>query len=121
MRRLTNHTVSQSVPANIITAIGGIAKSFVGDLVDRALDVQIEWLAAEIKRGDGAPVSHDALAKDRIEQRNRGPLTPDHIREALRRYKKDNEGASAGFLGLSLQANGRENVAAKTGGKKLFR
>ncbi|KAE9977725.1 hypothetical protein EG328_001852 [Venturia inaequalis] len=121
VRKLTNHTVSQSVPANIITAIGGIAKSFVGDLVDRALDVQIEWLAATTETWEGGPVAHDPAVKARIEQKNRGPLTPDHIREALRRYKKDNEGASAGFLGLSLEANGRENVAAKTGRKKLFR
>lgn len=109
------------MPANIITAIGGIAKSFVGDLVERALDVQIEWLAAEIKTANGEPVAHDAATKERIKQENRGALTPDHIREALRRYKKDKEGSSSGFLGLSLQANGRENVAAKTGGKRLFR
>jgi transcription initiation factor TFIID subunit 11 len=121
VRRLTNHTVSQSVPANIITAIGGIAKSFVGDLVDRALDVQIEWLAAEDKMPTGEAMPEDAVIKERTKQENRGPLTPDHIREALRRYKKDNEGSSSGFLGLSLQANGRENVAAKTGGRRLFR
>lgn len=109
------------MPANIITAIGGIAKSFVGDLVDRALDVQVEWLAAEDKLPTGETIPEDAAMKEKTKQENRGPLTPDHIREALRRYKKDNEGSSSGFLGLSLQANGRENVAAKTGGKRLFR
>jgi transcription initiation factor TFIID subunit 11 len=48
-----------------------------------------------------------------------GPLTPDHLREALRRYKKDREGAATGFLGLSLE--GRENAAGRMGGRKLFR
>jgi transcription initiation factor TFIID subunit 11 len=41
------------------------------------------------------------------------------LREALRRYKKDREGGSAGFLGLSGQ--GMEKAAARVNGKKLFR
>jgi transcription initiation factor TFIID subunit 11 len=121
IRRLVNHTVSQSVPASIITAVSAYTKSFIGDIVDRAIDVQIEWQACEDKLPTGEPVKDDVATKERTKPDNRGPLTPDHIREALRRYKKDREGASAGFLGLSLQANGRENVAAKTGGKRLFR
>ena len=49
----------------------------------------------------------------------RGPLTPDHLREALRRYKKDKEGGGVGFQGLSL--HGRENVAVRMGGRRLFK
>ena len=37
-----------------------------------------------------------------VHERDRGPLTPDHLREALRRYKKDREGGGAGFMGMSL-------------------
>lgn len=54
-----------------------------------------------------------------IQEIDRGPLTPDHLREAVRRYKKDREGGSAGFVGRSL--HGVERTAARTGGKRLFR
>ena len=53
-----------------------------------------------------------------IEEPDRGPLLPDHLREALRRYKKRRSGA-VGFTGLSLE--GRENTASKVGGRRLFR
>ncbi|RMY78309.1 hypothetical protein D0863_00787 [Hortaea werneckii] len=58
------------------------------------------------------------LGKD-IEECDRGPLLPDHLREALRRYKKKRAGGAVGFTGMSLE--GRENTAAKTGGRRLFR
>lgn len=70
-----------------------------------------------------SPVQAPALKKDQtcadLMGDELGPLTPDHLREALRRYKKDREGNATGFLGLSLE--GRENSAAKLGGRRLFR
>lgn len=54
-----------------------------------------------------------------IAECDRGPLLPDHLREALRRYKKRRAGGPVGFTGLSLE--GRENTAPRMGGKKLFR
>ena len=56
-----------------------------------------------------------------ISECDRGPLLPDHLREALRRYKKRRGGGSVGFTGLSLE--GRENTAAGMGGggRRLFR
>lgn len=61
----------------------------------------------------------DAPLSERLAERDRGPLTPDHLREALRRYKKDREGGAMGFLGLSLE--GRERTAGRMGGRRLFR
>ena len=58
-------------------------------------------------------------SKLNVDERDRGPLTPDHLREALRRYKKDREGGSAGFQGLSML--GREPTASRAGGKRLLR
>jgi len=121
VRRLTNHTVSQSVPVSIITTITAYSKVFIGELIEKARDIQLEWQACENELPTREAIDPNAPIKDRTKEENRGPLTPDHIREALRRYKKDREGGSAGFLGLSLQANGRENVAARAGGRKLFR
>ncbi|KAK3117473.1 hypothetical protein LTR53_001160 [Teratosphaeriaceae sp. CCFEE 6253] len=57
-----------------------------------------------------------------IEECDRGPLLPEHLREALRRYKKRQAGSGAvGFTGLSLE--GSQNTAAKMGGggRRLFK
>ncbi|GAB7360712.1 hypothetical protein MBLNU230_g0589t1 [Neophaeotheca triangularis] len=48
-----------------------------------------------------------------IHEADRGPLTPDHLREALRRYKRRTAGGVVGFTGLSLQ--GREGSAKDIG------
>ena len=123
--QITNQTLSQSVTAPIITTINGYTKVFIGELLERARDVQLQWLAATPTLPTGEPnpayqvLSSPSSTGSRVEERDRGPLTPDHLREALRRYKKDREGGSAGFQGASMQ--GKERVAARTGGKRLFR
>lgn len=52
----------------------------------------------------------------------RGPLTPDHLREAMRRIKMERAGG-VGLLGLGrLQhSSGQERFGFKTGGRRLFR
>ncbi|KAB2576754.1 putative ankyrin-like protein [Lasiodiplodia theobromae] len=67
----------------------------------------------------GKPIPPDTPLSERLAERDRGPLTPDHLREALRRYKKDREGGAMGFLGLSLE--GRERTAGRMGGRRLFK
>jgi transcription initiation factor TFIID subunit 11 len=119
VRKLINHTLSQSVPVSILMTVNGYTKVFISELVERARDVQLEWLAAAEKLPTDEAVPETAPLKERIKIEDRGPLTPDHVREAYRRYKKDREGGCAGLLGLSLL--GRESTAAKTGGRKLFR
>jgi transcription initiation factor TFIID subunit 11 len=56
---------------------------------------------------------------------HRGQLLPSHLREALRRYKRDGEGGGVGFSGLSLGNLGvRGSVtwsAGSVGGRRLFR
>ncbi|KAF2637254.1 histone-fold-containing protein [Massarina eburnea CBS 473.64] len=64
-------------------------------------------------------VPKETTLQDRLKESDKGPLTPDHLREALRRYKRDREGDGAGFAGLSLE--GQERTLARTGGKRLFR
>ena len=54
-----------------------------------------------------------------IQECDRGPLLPDHLREALRRYKKGARGGGAGFTGYSLE--GKTGTAARMGGRRLFR
>lgn len=55
---------------------------------------------------------------------HRGQLLPDHIREALRRYKRDGEGGGTGMSGLSqpmMGARGAFTWQAGPGGRRLFR
>jgi transcription initiation factor TFIID subunit 11 len=123
VRRLANQTLSQSVPASVVTTINSYTKVFVGEIVDRAREVQKEWLAAAEKLPTGEK-NEEAFGKDgegepMVRERDRGPLLPDHLREALRRYKHDRFGGTVGFTGISLE--GRESAAVRNGGRRLFR
>lgn len=64
-------------------------------------------------------VDKDKGLKERLQEEDKGPLTPAHLREALRRYKRDREGGGAGVAGMSLE--GVERTMARTGGRRLFR
>ncbi|KAF1971300.1 hypothetical protein BU23DRAFT_185761 [Bimuria novae-zelandiae CBS 107.79] len=64
-------------------------------------------------------IPRDVSLQDRLKEEDKGPLTPAHLREALRRYKRDRDGGGAGFAGLSLE--GPERTLARTGGRRLFR
>ncbi|KAI9850958.1 MAG: hypothetical protein M1838_004743 [Thelocarpon superellum] len=105
VRKITNQTLSQSVSEVVVKTINGFTKVFIGELMEIAREVQGEWMAAEA----GEPVP----------EKDRGPLLPDHLREALRRYKKHKEGGGAGLQGLSLVA--MNGYPSATGGKRLFR
>lgn len=61
----------------------------------------------------------DATLEERLKQTDKGPLMPSHLREALRRYKRDRDGGGAGFAGMSLE--GVERTMTRTGGKRLFK
>lgn len=119
IRKLVNHTLSQSVPQSVVAAINAYTKVFLGDVIEEARRIQIEWQAVDLKFPDGTEVPDDADLKDRIKPEWRGPLTPDHLREAVRRMKKDRIGGAGGFMGVSL--TGKERTAAKMGGRRLFR
>ena len=45
--QITNQTVSQSVPPNVITTINGYTKTFIGLLIERAREVQEQWASLE--------------------------------------------------------------------------
>lgn len=56
---------------------------------------------------------------------HRSQLLPQHIREALRRYRRDGEGGGVGFSGLSLGSQGLRGSfvwsGRAAGGRRLFR
>lgn len=53
VRRLVNQTLSQSVPANVVTVVQAYTKMFAGILIEGAREVQSEWMAVESQRADG--------------------------------------------------------------------
>ena len=72
---------------------------------------------------DGFPneTTQSVSSQPRRKSQQLGPLTPDHIREALRRYKRNGEGGGSGFAGLSLELGLPGAAVARLGGKRLFR
>ncbi|KAF6218858.1 hypothetical protein HO133_005401 [Letharia lupina] len=47
VRKITNQTVSQSVPPNVITTINGYTKTFIGTLIERAREIQEQYASLE--------------------------------------------------------------------------
>ena len=148
LKRIVNQTVSQSVTALPLIAIGAYSKYFVGEIVTRALDVQKEWaqafdarIASEQaekaakdaekgnKEGGEKSDEHKKLEEqknDFVPNPHKGGLLPGHLREALRRYKGDGEGGGVGFGSTSLgwmghQGAGAWRVGNGAGGRRLFR
>jgi transcription initiation factor TFIID subunit 11 len=117
--QLINHILSQSVPPSVVVTVMGSTKVLLGELIERGRGIQAEWQATSETFPSGKSVPDDTSLDDRTKVADRGPLTPDHIREALRRYKRDREGGSAGYLGASLR--GTEVTAARAGNRRLFR
>lgn len=151
IRRLVNATVSQSVPSSVVTAVRSVTKYFLTDLITSAQTIQDEWIAAnqEPQTEDNKPWPGMVLARGEPEvaelyekqkslaipewepetadhilrEPPKGPLQPDHLREAWRRYKVSVQSKTAGALDLwhTQQGTGVERFPARTGGKRLFK
>ena len=157
LKRIVNSTVSQSVTAMPLVAIGAYTKYFAGEIVTRACDVQREYakswdeareaedkaaresgveLPEPVELGRNSAIGSLAQARERaalLKKRDvdrvnphKGGLLPDHLREALRRYKADGEGGGVGFEGHSLGMLGTTGgavwkVGNGLGGRRLFR
>jgi transcription initiation factor TFIID subunit 11 len=108
--QIVNQTLSQSAPASVILAVKSVAKIFAGEMIEGARKVQNEWIGADDLLKDGIrknmqklPTPPDDIRQEIMEEEKnlpRGPLEPDHLREALRRYKTKGEGGMVGQLGL---------------------
>lgn len=149
LRRIVNHALSQSVPASVVTTINGFTKVYAGEIIEKARTVQAQWADAhdqsaraefdeQQKLANSTTTESDATIKQEPGTQSqsprafvpppnphRGQLLPAHLREALRRYKRDGEGGGVGFSGLSMGNLGvRGSVtwnAGGVGGRRIFR
>lgn len=76
--------------------------------------------AAAEKSDENMP---DASQQEKERDDRRGPLRPEHLREALRRYKMSFEGGGVGMqlIWHQQQQNGVERFPTRTGGRRIFR
>ncbi|CZR56459.1 related to transcription initiation factor IID beta chain [Phialocephala subalpina] len=127
MEQIVNQTLSQSVPPNVILAIKSAAKIFAGEIIEGARKVQTEWvevnadLQNEIQMPTPPAETNTPVEKEK--EKRRGPLLPDHLREAFRRHMLEGDGGLVGELGLWQHQNvsGVERFGTKIGGKRLFK
>ncbi|KAK4139523.1 hTAFII28-like protein conserved region-domain-containing protein [Dichotomopilus funicola] len=150
---LVNATISQSVAENVVIGMRAVAKVFIGDVIESARRVQGEWIEKLDEKQTDLPSPLPTIAptpdvsgeadtqpaeatttdaaetKDTRDTRNsevndrRGPLRPEHLREAVRRYRKGFEGGGVGMQWVyhQQQQGGVERFPTRTGGRRLFR
>ncbi|KAK1750512.1 transcription initiation factor TFIID-like protein [Echria macrotheca] len=138
VRRLVNATISQSVTENVVIGMRAVAKVFIGDLIEGARRVQGEWIENTGEKQTDLPTPPESTVpspggedtQETTDQRpepvkddRRGPLRPEHLREAMRRYKKGFEGGGVGMQWIwnQQQQNGVERFPSRTGGRRIFR
>ncbi|CRK41313.1 Transcription initiation factor TFIID subunit 11 like protein [Verticillium longisporum] len=130
VKRVVNATVSQSVPPTVTLAIKSVSKYFIGELIEKAISVQGEWMNATGEKQSEVefpPQNTDPTVRGDInrlsEKDKRGPLRPEHLREAWRQYKMSGESGWVGTQGLwhEQQSDGVERFPVRTGGKRIFK
>jgi transcription initiation factor TFIID subunit 11 len=111
------------VPASVILAVKSVAKIFAGEIIESARKVQLQWLEASGESQTGLQSPPPSDNDDPERERPRGPLTADHLREALRRYKLERKSGNVGLMGLARQqmSNGTERFGLKAMGKRLLK
>ncbi|TDZ38256.1 Transcription initiation factor TFIID subunit 11 [Colletotrichum spinosum] len=129
VKRVVNATVSQSVPPNVALAVKSVSKLFIGDLIERAREVQGQWIENTGEKQSDMPTpppstnGDDGEPKQLHKEDKRGPLRPDHLREAWRRYKMSGDRGWVGMQGLwhEQQSSGVERFPVRTGGRRVFK
>lgn len=104
----------------MILAVRSVAKIFIGEMIEGARRVQTQWLETDEELKTLLPTPPTEPGEEKV---LRGPLLPDHLREAYRRHKLSGEDSLVGQLGLwQLQASsGVERFGIRSGGKRLFK
>lgn len=119
--QIVNQTLSQSAPQSVILAVRSVAKIFIGEMIEGARRVQTQWAESDEESKTLLPtLPTPAGAEEKV---LRGPLMPDHLREAHRRHRLSGEDSLAGQLNLwqAQASSGVERFGPRAGGKRLFK
>ncbi|KAM5441532.1 transcription initiation factor TFIID subunit 11 [Microsporum ferrugineum] len=83
LRKIVNQTLSQSVPPNVVTTIGGYTKVFIGEIIEKARTIQDEWAdafdAAAIAEAEAEEAEKQRKQKekeDKEKENNTSQATP---------------------------------------------
>jgi transcription initiation factor TFIID subunit 11 len=111
------------VPLPVVVAVQAAAKLFAGDMIEGARRVQSQWLEATGESQTGLPSPPAEGDGPAQREARRGPLHPDHLREAMRGRMLENSGGLVGELGFWQAQNhsGVERFGTKVGGKRLLK
>ncbi|KAK6202962.1 histone-fold-containing protein [Scheffersomyces amazonensis] len=108
VKKIINSIIGHSVPHNISVVLAGISKSFLGDVITKALEIQEKEYKAKLiidiedKKNQKREILKSLDRGQEIEVDDRRlqyegdqikPLQPHHIREAWRLYKLENSGS----------------------------
>lgn len=110
VRKICNGVLNQSIPQNMAIVLAGISKLFLGDIITKAFEIQEREYKAQLildidakkkrkketlkRMENGQDVSNDPPER-KLEYLgdSKGPLQPEHVREAWRLYKLESSGA----------------------------
>lgn len=107
VKKVCNGVLGHSIPQNIAVVLAGISKLFVSEIITKAFEVQEKefkadlWLQIDQKKRHKREILKNLDKGEDVEINEfklhyRGelqePLRPEHIREAVRLYKKESSG-----------------------------
>jgi len=122
---VANGTPQQQQPsANGTTASATQSAQSATDGTSAAVAAGETTPAVADKEDNPDDAGKDKEGTDKPEKDDRrGPLRPEHLREAIRRYKLGQEGGGVGMQQLwhLQQQNGVDRFPTRTGGRRIFR
>ncbi|ODQ67628.1 TAFII28-domain-containing protein [Nadsonia fulvescens var. elongata DSM 6958] len=74
VKKLANAVLNQSITGNVAVVLSGLSKVFVGEIVEKARDVQMRM---------------DSPSTPNKDENRQKPLRPEHLREAWRLFKEE--------------------------------
>lgn len=108
LQQLVNHVLSQSVSQHVAMVVSGVAKIFVGEIIEKGkhLDSKIFPFSSYMRLTFALTTTYTAR-EIQTARGETGPLRPNHLREAHRQYYLRRErpgyyppGTNTGFPGL---------------------
>lgn len=110
VKKICNGVLNHSIPQNMAIVLAGLSKLFLGDIITKAFEIQEREYKAQLILDIDAKKRRKKETLQRLEKGQdvsgdpperkleylgdrKGPLQPEHVREAWRLYKLESSGA----------------------------